>query len=945
MLRSLNIINMKAEKLLDIASKTIAVLLVISLATCMTPLKAWSATLSDAKAALDAAQAARVDAGAALDAAKSKNAAAASALSAARKELTEKNLAHQSAYTKLVAALDAAVSAATDDEAKLAQALSDAEDALTAFEAENAEALASISPEEVSSIKQRISALEASISKGEADKTRSVDVKTAKEGQQETLASEIAALSDEISSIASEISALGIDEKQVAADAAATAVQEASDAVSAAQSAYSDASTKASQARSSMNAAAARVMLLDANVNDAAAKVNAAETDYDAYLAEHGLKKATETLSLKDYFKYKGSTYALALMEDASGPSGEEIAAATHDHAINDATDYRNVLQALQSIKETNRVREAEGVSTLLVSDAMMAKETANVNWSSEHGTHAPLSGLENLNYNVDPVWGWYDREKAIYEKALETNMFEEQELPSDWMEKTDSWFFSNGYEKFFLSIGHYRNIIDPNHRFVGAALNTTGTLYPHTYGQVYGGGDGTSELAAGAVTVEEWEADFRAWIDSQLEGRQDLQLFDALRAAQAEYRDAIAFQEKAVREYEPLEQSYKNAVSEKTTANKALSTAREELSEKQQAETAVQSGLASAKEQASVLETNISQKQEDISSKESAKTTLAEEVMALESNISAIEASLARDREDLAALKLESALIAEHADKEAKVESARSAHSSVNTDLAELTGYDRDDAFAGNGAKVSAKAYTYLNADVETVTSTAQALTAVKNDVASKEALAKTAAAELTAAQVAYDSAVAAETSARRAYEDAVRADAENKKVELKAAGVRLASASAVYTGKAVTPKVMAGSKTLISGKDYTLSRVTKCVAIGKHTVTIKGTGAYKGSVSLSFDIVPKKVSVSKLIAGTKKFTVNLASAPTNVDGAKICYSTKKTFASSKTVTSAKGAKAKAVSGLTKGKTYYVKVRFYKKVGNKTYYGAWSTVKKVKSR
>ena len=35
----------------------------------------------------------------------------------------------------------------------------------------------------------------------------------------------------------------------------------------------------------------------------------------------------------------------------------------------------------------------------------------------------------------------------------------------------------------------------------------------------------------------------------------------------------------------------------------------------------------------------------------------------------------------------------------------------------------------------------------------------------------------------------------------------------------------------------------------------------------------------------------------------------------------------------------------LTPGKTCYVRIRCYKKSGEKVYYGAWSTVKKIKVR
>lgn len=36
-----------------------------------------------------------------------------------------------------------------------------------------------------------------------------------------------------------------------------------------------------------------------------------------------------------------------------------------------------------------------------------------------------------------------------------------------------------------------------------------------------------------------------------------------------------------------------------------------------------------------------------------------------------------------------------------------------------------------------------------------------------------------------------------------------------------------------------------------------------------------------------------------------------------------------------------RVIGNLTKGKTYYVRVRAYKKVSGKTYYSAWSAAKK----
>ena len=67
-------------------------------------------------------------------------------------------------------------------------------------------------------------------------------------------------------------------------------------------------------------------------------------------------------------------------------------------------------------------------------------------------------------------------------------------------------------------------------------------------------------------------------------------------------------------------------------------------------------------------------------------------------------------------------------------------------------------------------------------------------------------------------------------------------------------------------------------------------------------------------------------------------------VTGYQIQYSTSKTFskAVTKTVKSYKTTSLK-VNNLTVGKTYYVRIRTYRKYGGSTYYSKWSTAKHVK--
>ena len=82
---------------------------------------------------------------------------------------------------------------------------------------------------------------------------------------------------------------------------------------------------------------------------------------------------------------------------------------------------------------------------------------------------------------------------------------------------------------------------------------------------------------------------------------------------------------------------------------------------------------------------------------------------------------------------------------------------------------------------------------------------------------------------------------------------------------------------------------------------------------------------------------------SSAKKMTVKWAKN-SKANGYQVQYATNSKFskASTSTVTS-KNTVSRTISKLSKGKTYYVRVRSYKKVSGKTYYSGWCTVKKVK--
>jgi len=164
-----------------------------------------------------------------------------------------------------------------------------------------------------------------------------------------------------------------------------------------------------------------------------------------------------------------------------------------------------------------------------------------------------------------------------------------------------------------------------------------------------------------------------------------------------------------------------------------------------------------------------------------------------------------------------------------------------------------------------------------------------------------------------------------------------------------KLSTTTYTYDGKVKTPSVTvkdSAGKTLKKNTDYTVSYASGRKNVGTYKVTIKMIGKYSGTKALTFKINPTKTTVSKLTAGKKSITVAITKKSTQVTGYQIQYSTSKTFskAKTKTISSYKTTKY-TLKSLSAKKTYYVRVRTYKKVGSTTYYSGWSTYKYVKTK
>ena len=165
----------------------------------------------------------------------------------------------------------------------------------------------------------------------------------------------------------------------------------------------------------------------------------------------------------------------------------------------------------------------------------------------------------------------------------------------------------------------------------------------------------------------------------------------------------------------------------------------------------------------------------------------------------------------------------------------------------------------------------------------------------------------------------------------------------------VKLSATSYTYDGKVKAPSITvtnANGTKLTKNTHYTVTYSAGRKNVGTYTVTVKGKGNYTGTKTLTFKINPAKTTVSKLTAGTKSITVAITKKTAQVTGYQIQYSTSSKFtsATTKTISSYNTTKY-TLKSLSAKKTYYVRVRTYKKVGSTTYYSGWSTYKYVKTK
>lgn len=176
----------------------------------------------------------------------------------------------------------------------------------------------------------------------------------------------------------------------------------------------------------------------------------------------------------------------------------------------------------------------------------------------------------------------------------------------------------------------------------------------------------------------------------------------------------------------------------------------------------------------------------------------------------------------------------------------------------------------------------------------------------------------------------------AKKAYEDIVKAESP-----LEIRKVVLSKTLLTYNGKVQKPsvKVYDDNGTRITA-GFKVSYPSGCKNLGSYKVTVTGTDNYKGTVTASYVIRSAKCKTPSVKAGKKKMTVKWKKLGGGSQTYQI-YVLKKGTKKAKYYTSTKTSKT--IKKLAKKKTYSVKIRSYKKISGKTYYGAWSGTKKVK--
>jgi hypothetical protein len=172
------------------------------------------------------------------------------------------------------------------------------------------------------------------------------------------------------------------------------------------------------------------------------------------------------------------------------------------------------------------------------------------------------------------------------------------------------------------------------------------------------------------------------------------------------------------------------------------------------------------------------------------------------------------------------------------------------------------------------------------------------------------------------------------------VPATAETKKVKPK---VTLSANTYTYDGKTKTPAVTVKYKgKTLNPSEYSIKYGNGRTKVGSYKVRVRLKGKYSGEKTKKFKIIPKGtyITSAEIPEGKTELTIRWEKQTTEVSGYKIQYSTDKNFKNNTTTVRVKTAEKEETvlkKGVKAGKSYYLRIKTYKKVNGKKYYSGWN--------
>ena len=167
--------------------------------------------------------------------------------------------------------------------------------------------------------------------------------------------------------------------------------------------------------------------------------------------------------------------------------------------------------------------------------------------------------------------------------------------------------------------------------------------------------------------------------------------------------------------------------------------------------------------------------------------------------------------------------------------------------------------------------------------------------------------------------------------------------RIDISEADATLSTSIYEYGGGYMKPGVVVklNDTLLVAGKDYTVSYINN-KKVGTATVIVNGIVQYTGSISKTFTINPAKQNIQKIETRYGGFFVDWAQKG-SATGYEIQYATNYGFTNAETKRlTANKPDTVTISGLYRGRNYFVRVRSYTIVRGSTYYGEWSPIKNV---